>query len=140
MATQPFEKNYPPGVRWDTPIVGRTLQALLATAVDKFTARTALDFRDKPITFTELGKLADAAFLRAGYRRDTSVALYIGNTPDHPINFFGALKAGARIVHLSPLDGEIALSHKLSDSGARVLVTTNLAMIMPMALKFLAKG
>ena len=67
---------------------------------------------------------AAAAFLRAGYGRDTSVALYIGNTPDHPINFFGALKAGARIVHLSPLDGEIALSHKLKDSGARVLVTT----------------
>ena len=83
---------------------------------------------------------AAAAFLRAGYGRDTSVALFIGNTPDHPINFFGALKAGARIVHLSPLDGEIALSHKLSDSGARVLVTTNLAMMMPMALKFLDKG
>jgi long-chain acyl-CoA synthetase len=143
MTTQPFEKNYPPGVRWDTPIVGRTLQALLDASIAKFGSRTALDFRDKPITFTELGKLIDisaAAFLRAGYGRDTSVALYIGNTPDHPINFFGALKAGARIVHLSPLDGEIALSHKLSDSGARVLVTTNLALMLPMALKFLAKG
>src|SRR5262249_49150669 len=95
------------------------------------------------ITFTALGKLVDvaaAAFLRAGYGRDSSVALYIGNTPDHPINFFGALKAGARIVHLSPLDGEIALSHKLKDSGARVLVTSNLAMMLPMALKFLASG
>jgi long-chain acyl-CoA synthetase len=143
VALQRFEKNYPAGVRWDMPIFGRTLQALLDTAIDKFTSRTALEFRDRPITFTELGKLVDtaaAAFLRAGYGRDTSVALYIGNTPDHPINFFGALKAGGRIVHLSPLDGEIALSHKLSDSGARVLVTTNLAMMMPMALKFLAKG
>jgi len=143
MSVQSFEKHYPPGVRWDTPIVGRTLQSLLDAAIEKFTARTAFDFRDKPITFTDLGKLVDtaaAAFLRAGYGRDTSVALYIGNTPDHPINFFGALKAGARIVHLSPLDGEIALSHKLSDSGARVLVTTNLAMMMPMALKFLARG
>ena len=27
-------------------------------------------------------------------------------------------------MHLSPLDGEIALSHKLSDTGARVLVTS----------------
>jgi long-chain acyl-CoA synthetase len=143
VAQQPFEKNYPPGVRWDAPIVGRTLQALLDTSIAKFGPRTALDFRDKPITFAELGKLVDtsaAAFLRAGYGRDTSVALYIGNTPDHPVNFFGALKAGARIVHLSPLDGEIALSHKLSDSGARVLVTTNLALMLPMALKFLAKG
>ena len=43
-------------------------------------------------------------------------------------------------MHLSPLDGEIALSHKLSDSGARVLVTTNLAALLPTALKFLDKG
>jgi Long-chain acyl-CoA synthetases (AMP-forming) len=41
---------------------------------------------------------------------------------------------------LSPLDGEIALSHKLSDSGARVLVTSNLSALLPTALKFLAKG
>jgi long-chain acyl-CoA synthetase len=43
-------------------------------------------------------------------------------------------------VHLSPLDGERALSHKLSDSGARILVTSNLAALLPMALKFLGKG
>ncbi|MDP3693273.1 dicarboxylate--CoA ligase PimA, partial [Bradyrhizobium sp.] len=69
-----------------------------------------------------------------------SVALFLGNSPDHPVNFFGALKAGARIVHLSPLDGAIALSHKLSDSGARVLVTSDLATLLPTALKFLEKG
>ena len=34
----------------------------------------------------------------------------------------------------------IALSHKLSDSGARVLVTSNLATLLPTALKFLEKG
>ena len=43
-------------------------------------------------------------------------------------------------MHLSPLDGEIALSHKLSDSGARVLVTSNLSALLPTALKFLDKG
>ena len=83
---------------------------------------------------------AASAFLRAGYGKGHSVALFLGNSPDHPINFFGALKAGARIVHLSPLDGEIALSHKLSDSGARVLVTSNLSALLPTALKFLDKG
>ncbi len=87
-----------------------------------------------------LVEVAASAFLRAGYGKDTSVALFLGNTPDHPVNFFGALKAGARIVHLSPLDGEIALSHKLADSGARVLVTSNLSALLPTALKFLDKG
>ena len=83
---------------------------------------------------------AASAFLRAGYGKNSSVALFLGNSPDHPVNFFGALKAGARVVHLSPLDGEIALSHKLSDSGARVLVTSNLSALLPTALKFLDKG
>ncbi len=102
-----------------------------------------LEFRDRPISYSELEALVEtaaAAFLRAGYGKGTSVALFLGNSPDHPINFFGALKAGARVVHLSPLDGEIALSHKLSDSGARVLVTSNLSALLPTALKFLDKG
>ena len=73
--------------------------------------------------------------------RTHSVALFLGNSPDHPVNFFGALKAGARRrASVSPLDGEIALSHKLRDSGARVLVTSNLAALLPTALKFLDKG
>jgi len=28
--------------------------------------------------------VAASAFLRAGYGRDTSVALFLGNSPDHP--------------------------------------------------------
>ena len=102
-----------------------------------------LNFAIARASYAKLSELADraaAAFLRAGYGRDKSIALFLGNTPDHPVNFFGVLKAGARVVHLSALDGEIALSHKLTDSGARVLVTSNLATLLPMALKFLAKG
>jgi long-chain acyl-CoA synthetase len=141
--THPGEQFYPPGVRWDEPIARGTLPDLLAQAVNEFGDRDALEFRDRPITFKQLAGLVDqaaAAFLRAGFGKDHSIALFLGNTPDHPINFFGALKAGARVVHLSPLDGEIALSHKLRDSGARILVTSNLAALLPAALKFLEKG
>src|SRR6201993_2755228 len=139
----PGEQFYPEGVRWDAPIAQGTLPDLLSQAASEYGARTVIEFRERPITFVELESLVEtaaAAFLRAGYGKDTSVALFLGNTPDHPANFFGALKAGARVVHLSPLDGEIALSHKLSDSGARVLVTSNLSALLPTALKFLAKG
>ena len=141
--THPGEKFYPQGVRWDDPIARCTLPDLLSQAAAEYGTRPAIEFRDRAISYTELEdkvEIAAAAFLRAGYGKDNSVALFLGNTPDHPVNFFGALKAGARIVHLSPLDGEIALSHKLSDSGARVLVTSNLAALLPTALKFLAKG
>jgi long-chain acyl-CoA synthetase len=139
----PGEQFYPEGVHWSDPITRGTLPDLLSKAAADFGSRPAIEFRDRPISYTELEAMVEtaaSAFLRAGYGKNKSVALFLGNTPDHPINFFGALKAGARVVHLSPLDGEIALSHKLSDSGARVLVTSNLSALLPTALKFLDKG
>src|SRR6266699_1549529 len=141
--THPGEQYYPDGVHWNDVIVRGTLPDLLSQAAGAYGARPVIEFRDRPISYAELEamvEVAASAFLRAGYGKDTSVALFLGNSPDHPVNFFGALKAGARIVHLSPLDGEIALSHKLSDSGARVLVTSNLSALLPTALKFLDKG
>ena len=141
--THPGETFYPQGVRWDDAITRGTLPDLLSQAAAEFAARPAIEFRDRPISYPELEtmvEVAASAFLRAGYGKNASVALFLGNSPDHPVNFFGALKAGARVVHLSALDGEIALSHKLSDSGARILVTSNLATLLPMALKFLEKG
>src|SRR5229473_3866387 len=137
------EKFYPEGVHWDDPIAQGTLPDLLSKAAVDYGARPAIEFRDRPISYAELEAMVEVAasgFLRAGYGKNQSVALFLGNSPDHPVNFFGALKAGARVVHLSPLDGERALSHKLSDSGARILVTSNLAALLPMALKFLDKG
>src|SRR5580700_1431752 len=141
--THPGEQFYPQGVRWDDPIPRGTLPDLLSNAAAEYGARPAIEFRDRPISYAGLEamvEVAASAYLRAGYGKDHSVALFLGNTPDHPVNFFGALKAGARIAHLSPLDGEIALSHKLTDSGARVLVTSNLAALLPTALKFLERG
>jgi long-chain acyl-CoA synthetase len=141
--THPGEQFYPQGVRWDAPIARGTLPDLLSQAASDYLARPVIEFRERPISYAELEsmvEIAAASFLRAGYCKNTSIALFLGNTPDHPINFFGALKAGARLVHLSPLDGEIALTHKLRDSNARVLVTSNLAALLPTALKFLEKG
>jgi long-chain acyl-CoA synthetase len=141
--SRPWEKHYPKGIRWECDIPAGTLPGLIERSAKRFGNRTIIDFREREISFADLASRIDeaaAAFLRAGYGRGTSVALFLGNTPDHPVNFFGATKAGARIVHLSPLDGEIALAHKLKDSSARVLVTTNLAPLLTAALKFLDKG
>src|SRR5262249_31016672 len=67
-------------------------------------------------------------------------ALYLPNTLWHPIGFFGALRAGAHVVHLSPLDAERELVHKLTDSGARTVVTVNLFGLEEKALKLAAAG
>ncbi|MFC1457560.1 dicarboxylate--CoA ligase PimA [Microvirga arabica] len=139
----PWERSYPPGVRWDAPIVPSTLPKLLDEAVAAYGDRPAIEYRDRPISYTEIGRQADAfaaALLRSAIDVTGAVALYLPNTPYHPYAFFGAAKAGIRLAHLSPLDAERELAHKLHDSGARVLVTTNLAGMLSMALKLLDAG
>ena len=63
----------------------------------------------------------------------------VANTPWHPICFFGVLRT-EHAVHLSPLDAERELLHKLEDSGARMIITTNLFGLVPKAMKLLAAG
>ena len=69
-----------------------------------------------------------------------TVALYLPNTPYHPIGFFAILRAGARVVHLSPLDPTRALARKLTDSGARVLIAPDYPTMLPNAVQLLVDG
>ena len=141
--THPWEKSYPPGVSWDIEITPGTIPVLIDASIQRNSARPAIDFRGRKITYAELGRDIDgvaATFLSDRSTIEKGVALYLPNTPYHPIAFFAALKAGTHVVHLSPLDAERTLIHKLRDSGSRTLVTTNLAPMLPMALKLLDAG
>jgi long-chain acyl-CoA synthetase len=138
-----WERSYPAGVRWDAPIEVTTLPALLDDAVARFADRPALDYRERRISYRELGDFVDrtaAGLIDLGVGRGSTVALYYPNTPWHPIATFAAARCGARIAQLSPLDAERELIHKLADSGARILFTTRMAGLLPMAQKLLAAG
>src|SRR5712671_119682 len=138
-----WEKSYPAGMRWDSPIATSTLQELLDRAVAEYGDRPALEYQDRCISYRGLGDhaaRAAAAFRHMGIDRGHAVALYMPNTPWHPIVFFGVLRTGAHIVHLSPLDAERELIHKLTDSGARTIVTVNLSGVDAKALKLAAAG
>ena len=138
-----WEKHYPPGLAWDAPIGVGTIPALFAQAAAEYAGRNAIEFRDRLISFAELERAADAmglAFLKRGLKGREAIAIYLPNSPLHPIVFFGGLKAGGKIVHLSPLDAERELMHKLKDSGARILVTTNFGHFLPNACKMLDAG
>ena len=104
-----WEKSYPAGVRWDAPIEMASLPSLFDAFTDKWRDKTALEYRDRTTSYSELRAAVDAAasgLMDLGVKPGSAVALYLPNTPYHPIMFFAALKCGARIVHLSPLDAE----------------------------------
>ena len=139
----PWERSYPPGVHWDAPIAMGAVPAILDQSAKTYGDKPAIEYRDRQISYRELAALSQRAaegFRRIGVTRGTPVAVYLPNTPYHLIAFFGVLRLGARIVHLSPLDAERELAFKLSDSGARILMTTNFPLMLPRALKLLQGG
>ncbi|MDI1347174.1 MAG: dicarboxylate--CoA ligase PimA [Pseudolabrys sp.] len=145
MTARPYiwEKSYPPGILWDTPIVTTTVPALIDSAAARFADRSAIEFRDRQLLYRDLADASQrlaAGLLRLGAGRDTSVGIFLPNTPDHTISFFAITRIGARAVQLSPLDAEREIVHKIKDSGARVVLTINLPGLLPMAQKLRAAG
>jgi long-chain acyl-CoA synthetase len=136
----PWEKQYAPDVDWGAPIEQITMTALLDRAVAAFGDRPAIEFRGRVISYAQLGAKVDAAAARLralGVGPGVSVALYLPNTPWHPISFFGVLRAGGRVVHLSPLDPPRVLAKKMADADATILIATNLPPLFDAALALL---
>ena len=125
------------------PIETSTIPELLDRAAHRWGDRPALEYRGHRITYRVLADMVDrlaAGLLRSGIGPGEAIALYLPNTPFHPLCFFAAARAGARIVHLSALDARRELAHKLGDSGARTVVTTDLPGLLPNALWLVESG
>lgn len=139
----PWAKSYPAGISPDAALDTWAVPAMIRRAADMFADRNAFEFRGVAVSYRRLAGEMDraaAAFLAAGCGPGTRVALFLPNTLYHPFAFFGALAAGATVVHLSPLDGAATLAHKLADSGARILVTTNIGEMAAGAARLLEAG
>jgi len=139
----PWESVYPPGLVWDLAPPSSTLDEHLRRAVSKYANRTLLDYRGVEVSYAEFAdqvQRAAAGILRLGVQAGQRLALYLPNTPYHSISFFAAIKAGAVVVNLSPLDSPRELAYKLKDSGARVLITVNLAPMLAAAQNLLIAG
>jgi long-chain acyl-CoA synthetase len=139
----PWEASYPPGLDWDIAPARGTLPEMLDRAAAEFGDAVFLKYRTTDISFRSFAAQVEAVaagLLRLGTSPGEVFALYLPNSPYHPFSFFGVIKAGGIVAHLSPLDAERELIHKLADSGATTLVTTNIAPMMMMAQKLLAAG
>jgi long-chain acyl-CoA synthetase len=142
-APWPWEKSYPAGLSPRVELPTWPLGSIIDRAAEHFGEKDAIIFRGVRWTYAELKARVDeaaAAFLRAGIGKGARIALFLPNTLYHPVAFFGAMKAGATVVHLSPLDSPRVIQHKLADSGARVVVTTNIGEMATGAAKLVAAG
>ena len=116
------------GHRWEVP----ARYNIAADVCDKHA-------RDKPamvwesfdgsireLSWGELQDLANQAahtLAAGGVTRGDRVAVVLPPTPEAAATFFGVWKLGAILLSLSVLYGDDGIEHRLSDSGAKLLVT-----------------
>ncbi|TBW35381.1 long-chain fatty acid--CoA ligase [Siculibacillus lacustris] len=116
------------------PLPARSLTSLFEEAVAQWPERPCIDFLDRKWTYREIGDLvtrAAAGFRRLGVTRDTRVGLCLPNTPYAVICYFAVLKAGGTVVNFNPLYVEREIEHQIRDSGATVMVTMDLKLMLP---------
>ena len=142
MADHPWIENDPDGVRWDAVLPLVPVQQLLDAAVKRWPGNPAIEFMGRTLDYRELGELARRAakgFQQIGVGPGVHVGLYLPNTPQYPIAFFGAHKAGGTVVNYSRLDAERVLAHKIEGSETDVLVSLDLAALYLLMARQLAR-
>jgi long-chain acyl-CoA synthetase len=73
-----------------------------------------------------------AAGLQAlGVGEGTKVGLFLPNCPYFVICFFAVLKAGGTVVSYNPLYAEREIAHQIEDSETDLMVTLDLALLLP---------
>jgi long-chain acyl-CoA synthetase len=118
-------EKWPAGVPFTLEYPEIPIYAFLDESAKKHPDAVATIFQDKRITYRELKEAVDrfaTALQKLGVARRDKVALFLPNIPQFVISYYGALKAGAIVVPISPLYKEREVSHQINDSRAKTLV------------------
>ena len=124
---RPWLGIWPEGIPTTIKYPEVSVHERLRAASSKYPSKVAMVFKGFEITYQELDTLSDK--LATGLhdldvRKGDRVALFLQNSPQFVISFFGALKAGAIIVPCNPQFKERELKYQLNDSGAETIITT----------------
>jgi long-chain acyl-CoA synthetase len=138
--SKPWFRFWPATVPKSIAYLSVPLHEILKRAAKGHAGRVALSFFDGEITYGALDCLSDqfaAALVRLGVRKGNRVAIFLPNTPQFVIAYYGILKSGAVLTTVSPLHKERELEYQLCDSEAETIVA--LDSLYPIVEKIWAK-
>jgi long-chain acyl-CoA synthetase len=125
---------------WDTAFPALTLPRLLERAAAQSPRAPAVDFLGRVYDyrhFQDEARRFALALRNRGIAKGDRVGLFLPNVPIYLSAYYGAMMAGAVVVNFSPLYTADELAAQVEDSGARLLVTVDVASLLPTALKVL---
>ena len=122
---KPWLKFYPAGVPQTIEIPDKSLPQVFDEIAAKYSSKDAIIFYGNKISYGKLKEEVDrfaSALHELGIRKGDKIAVYLLNSPQYIIAYFGALKAGATLTPISPVYTSIEVRHQLEDSGAESIV------------------
>lgn len=136
----PAPGQYTHPCAWDVPLAELNVPDLLDRAAREAPGAPAIDFMGRTYSYAQVqqdARRVAAGLAARGIRKGDRVGLYLPNVPIYPAAYYGAMMAGAVVVNFSPLYTVDELSAQVADSGARLLVTVDVASLLPTALAVL---
>ncbi len=122
---RPWLKFYPEIVPPTVDVPPHSLPEVFDSVCTKHAGRTAIIFYGNKVSFKRLKEEVDrfaTALHDMGIRKGDTVALYLLNSPQFVIAYFGVLKVGAIVTPISPVYTSIEVKYQLEDSGATTIV------------------
>lgn len=121
----------------------RDVCGLFDEASHRFAGQTMIEFDGRPLSFGDIAIAVTnvvAALAKHGVAKGDRIALYLPNTPHYTVLFFAAMRLGAVVVNLTPLDAARELRFKLADTGARIVATLDAEPFRSNAAALLDEG
>ena len=129
MNERPWLANYDRGVPHTLEIPDVTFFHFLEESAKKFPDRACTIFKGAVITYQEMNAITDriaAALVGMGIKKGDRVGIFMPNTPQFVMAYYGILKAGAVVVATNPLYTVPEIAHQANDAGIEVMfVMTN---------------
>ncbi len=123
-AEKPWTNHYDPNVPAMVDVPDTPLHAFLEESATQAPDRTAIIFRGREISYRNLNEAADyiaAALVASGFKKGDRAVIYMANTPQFVMCYFGIMKAGGVVIATNPLYTERELEHQLVDCGAETV-------------------
>jgi len=129
MNNKPWLANYDKGVPQTFGIPNVPLFNFLDESARKYPDRACTIFKGAVISFKEMNNLTDriaAALVDMGVKKGDRVGIFMPNTPQFVMVYYGILKAGGVVVATNPLYTPPEIEHQANDAGIEVMfVMTN---------------
>ena len=125
MDDRPWLKSYDQGVPHHIDYPKITVFNMLEESARKYPTAPCTIFKGGIVTFKEMDELTNrlAAGLTAlGVKKGDRVGIFMPNTPQFVIAYFGVLKAGGVVVATNPLYNAREIEHQVNDAGIEIML------------------